>query len=172
MQTLYFCHVVSSFFFFLAQSQPSQTGYLPYLHTWCGLSANLGWRSETCCTWLTENIPVGHKKSRRIRHLGTRYIFGGSFTPWRNFTRCKIENSLCPSLPISYNGSVTAQHSSSGRQEGATNIQLSGHRVRHRPTYLFTRTLSKTTLRLKKNISPLQLAIIFTYTVRLRQFLG
>jgi len=26
---------------------------LPF-HTWCGLSANLGCRSETCCTWLAE----------------------------------------------------------------------------------------------------------------------
>jgi len=26
---------------FLAYSQPSQIGCLPYLHTWCGLSANL-----------------------------------------------------------------------------------------------------------------------------------
>jgi len=25
-----------------------------YLHTWCGLSANLRRRSETCCTWLAE----------------------------------------------------------------------------------------------------------------------
>jgi len=24
------------------------------LHTWCGLSANLGCRSETCCTRLAE----------------------------------------------------------------------------------------------------------------------
>jgi len=44
-----------SFFFFFAQSQPSQIGCLPYLHTWCGLSASLGCRSETCCTRLAEN---------------------------------------------------------------------------------------------------------------------
>ena len=28
---------------------------LPYFHTWCGLTANLGCRSETCCTRLAEN---------------------------------------------------------------------------------------------------------------------
>ena len=37
----------------------------PYFHTWCGLSANLRCRSETCCTWLAENTgrnksPKGH----------------------------------------------------------------------------------------------------------------
>jgi len=34
---------------FLALYQRSQTGCPPYFHTWCGLSANLGCRSETCC---------------------------------------------------------------------------------------------------------------------------
>jgi len=52
-----FRSVVSSsiFLFFLDYSQPSQTGRLPYFHTWCGLSANFGCRYETCCTWLVEN---------------------------------------------------------------------------------------------------------------------
>jgi len=43
--------------------------YLPYLHTWCGLSANLRCRSETCCTALAAN--TGRKKSSKNRHLGT-----------------------------------------------------------------------------------------------------
>ena len=50
-----------SIFLFLAQSQPSQIACLPYFHTWCGLSANLGCRSETCRTWLAGN--AGPKKS-------------------------------------------------------------------------------------------------------------
>ena len=54
---------------FLAYSQPSQIVCLPYFHTWCGLSANLRRRSETCCTRLAEN--TGSKKSSKIRHLGT-----------------------------------------------------------------------------------------------------
>jgi len=71
---LYFCPVVSSIYllllsFFLACSQLSQTGCLPYFHTWRGLSANLGCRSETCCTQLAEN--TGHKKFPKILHLGT-----------------------------------------------------------------------------------------------------
>jgi len=31
------------------------SGFLPYFHTWCGLSVNLRCRSETCCTRLDEN---------------------------------------------------------------------------------------------------------------------
>jgi len=48
--------------FFLAYSHPLQIGCLPYFHTGCGLSAtaNLGCRSETCCTQLAEN--TGRKK--------------------------------------------------------------------------------------------------------------
>ena len=42
---------------------------LPYKHTWCGLSANLRCRSETCCTRLAGN--TGRKKVAKNRHLGT-----------------------------------------------------------------------------------------------------
>ena len=56
-------------FFFLAQSQRSETGCLPYFRTWCGLSANLECRSETCCTWLAEN--TGRKNVAKNCHLGT-----------------------------------------------------------------------------------------------------
>jgi len=55
--------------FFLAYSQPSQTGCLLYFHTWCGLGANLERKSEMCCTRLAGN--TGCKKSRKIRHLLT-----------------------------------------------------------------------------------------------------
>jgi len=55
--------------FFLAYSQPLQIGCLSYFHTWCGLSANLGCRSETCCTQLDGNAEL--KKLPKIRHLGT-----------------------------------------------------------------------------------------------------
>jgi len=55
--------------------------------------------------------------------------------------------TLRPSLAFSYIGSITARHSSSGRQlnfvawyygiftEGATYIRLGGHHVGHRPTF-------------------------------------
>jgi len=57
------------FFCFLAWSQQSEIGCLPYFHTWCGLSAHLQCRSETCCTRLAEN--TGRKKVAKNRHLGT-----------------------------------------------------------------------------------------------------
>ena len=50
--------------FFLAYSQPSQIRCLPYFHTWCGLSENLGCRSETCSTRLAGN--TGRKKSSKF----------------------------------------------------------------------------------------------------------
>ena len=65
--------VNSSFFYlllcFLAYSQPPQIGCLSYFHTWCSLSANLGCRSETCCTRLAGN--TGRKNEAKNRHLGT-----------------------------------------------------------------------------------------------------
>jgi len=67
---IYFHPVVCSFFFFfLAYFQRLETGCLPYSHTWCGLSANLGCRSETCWTRLAGN--AGRKKSPKSRDLRT-----------------------------------------------------------------------------------------------------
>jgi len=56
-------------YFFLAYSQPSQIGCLPYFHAWCGLSANLEYRSEMRCTQLAGN--AGPEKLPKIRHMGT-----------------------------------------------------------------------------------------------------
>jgi len=39
------------------------------VHTWCGLSANLGFRSQTCCTRLAEN--TGCEKLPKICYLRT-----------------------------------------------------------------------------------------------------
>jgi len=44
----------SSSIFFLAYSQPLHMGCLPDVYTWCGLSANLGCRSETYCRRLVD----------------------------------------------------------------------------------------------------------------------
>ena len=41
----------------------SNISLLPYFHTWCGLNVNLRCMSETCCTWLAENL--GRKKSHQ-----------------------------------------------------------------------------------------------------------
>jgi len=58
------------FFFYLSFSSPIFSHHrLDVYHTWCGLSANLGCRSETCCTGLAQN--TGRKKSSKIHHQGT-----------------------------------------------------------------------------------------------------
>jgi len=54
---------------FLAYSQRSQIGRLPYVRTWCGLSANLEYLSEMCCKQLVGN--TRRKNSPQIRHLRT-----------------------------------------------------------------------------------------------------
>ena len=63
---------LSSFFFFLAYSQRSQIGCLPYFRTWRGLSANLECRSETCGTRLAGN--AGLKKSPSHNFCRAIYI--------------------------------------------------------------------------------------------------
>jgi len=52
-----------------AHSQPSHIGCIPYFRIRCGLSANLGCRSETCCMRLAESTE--RQKSPNIRHLRT-----------------------------------------------------------------------------------------------------
>jgi len=77
------------------------------------------------------------------------YTFSGALAPDGISPRAKF--SLRPSLAFSYIGSVTARHSSGGRQpnfaawykewnygtfaEGATYIRLGGHHIGHRPTF-------------------------------------
>ena len=64
-------HILVFFFlpFFLAYSQLSHIGCLPYFHTWCGLIANLEHRSEMCCTRLAGNM--GCNNDAKSRYLGT-----------------------------------------------------------------------------------------------------
>jgi len=86
-----FSPVVSSIFFlsFVAYSQPpSQIGCLPYLHIWCGLSANLRCRSETWCTrldrWKYRTQKLAKKSpSRHYRTSLSGYIFA---------TKARIDN--------------------------------------------------------------------------------
>jgi len=71
-QVIIFSPMVSSSFYlsiFFLSSPNLGCRRLPYIHTWCGLSANVRCRSETCWTWLAEN--TGCKKVAKNRHLGT-----------------------------------------------------------------------------------------------------
>ena len=74
-QTIYIFILSFVLSFFLALSQRSEIGCLPYFHTWCGVRANLGCRSEMCCTWLAGN--AARKKSPSAHHRTTLsgYIF-------------------------------------------------------------------------------------------------
>jgi len=78
-QTIIFssCFFFLSFFlfFFLALSQRSDIGCLPYFGIWCGLSAKLECRSEMRCTQLAAN--TGRKKSPSRCHRTT--LSGYSF---------------------------------------------------------------------------------------------
>jgi len=79
------------------------------------------------------------------------YIFGGS-CPDRILSIAKF--TLRPRLAFSYIGTVTAWHSSSGRQpnfaaltEGATYIRQGGNQVGHWPTFLVSDALTCETKR-------------------------
>jgi len=111
-QPLYFCPVVSSSIyllsssFFLAYSQPSQIGCLPYFDTWCGPSANLGCRSETCCTRLAAN--TGRKISPKVRHLRTVAQLCGAISSQprqignqKNLLNCSI-SPTCPHNMVNF----------------------------------------------------------------------
>ena len=91
MRTLYFCPVVSSssiflsFYHFPRLFSALHIGCLPYFHTWCGLSANLGCRSEACFTRLAGN--TGRKKSPSAHH---RTTLSGYFLIFA--TKVRIDN--------------------------------------------------------------------------------
>jgi len=129
---LWFLLLLSSFF--LAYSQRSQIGCLPF-YTWCGLSANLECMSEMCCTRLAENRPTGCKNYATNHHL-------------RNIAQlCRAISSQ--RMHVSTIGrKLVKQHllhmsSQYGKRQpnfaafsrGHTYIRQGGHHVGHRPTF-------------------------------------
>jgi len=154
MVAIYMVTIIFSscgFFFFSHPISVSQIGCLPYFHTWCGLSANLECRSETCCARLAVN--AGRKKSSKSRHLGTipqlcwaislqlRHVS----TIRKNLLGSNI-SSTCPHNMVNFGplavvslghpckfqrvsrlGSVTARHSSSGRQPNFAALNRGRH---------------------------------------------
>ena len=133
---------LSFFFIFLTKSQRSQTGCLPYFHTRCGLSANLECTSETSCIRLAEN--TGRKNrhlstiaqlcwaiSSQLRHVSRtekKLLNSNTFStssdnmvnfglrPTNGWDLLATLGHPCKFQRGSRLGSVTAQHSSSGRQ--------------------------------------------------------
>ena len=133
----WFLLLLSFFFSFLAQSQPSQIGCLPCFHTWCGLSANLRCRCETFCTRLTANTgckEVAKKPSGQHRTTLLAYIFAtkacidnckkpvkqqylldmssqyGELRPTSGWDRFASLGHPCKFQRVSRLGSVTARH--------------------------------------------------------------
>jgi len=95
--------VVSSSIFlsiFLLFSSPSlsrrRLDVYHTFHTWCGLSSNLGCRSETCCTRLAENI--GRKQSPSTHHRTTLsgYIFATKARIDNRKKTCLLNSNISP----------------------------------------------------------------------------
>ena len=131
---LWFVLLLLLLFFFLAWSQPPQIGCLPYFHTWCGLSANLGCRSETCCMRLAENagrknrdlrtiVQLCRAISSQLRHVSTigKNLLSSNMSPicphnMVNFGLLAAEIGLqvwgtpCKFQLVSRLGSITARH--------------------------------------------------------------
>jgi len=132
------------------------------IHTWCGPSANLGCRSETCCTWLAGN--AGPKKSPKIRHLRTIAQLRHLLTMRKNLWNSSISSTsphnmlnfgplmaeICWRVwgtPANFNGFRVLAALLHGTlvvgvspilrscTEGATYIRQGGHHDGHWPTF-------------------------------------
>ena len=92
-----------SFFLFLPRLISAVGDWMSaVLRTWCGLSVNLGCRSETCCTWLAEN--AGCKKSQKNspswHHRTT--LSGCIFATKAHIDNRKkslLKSNVCPTCP-------------------------------------------------------------------------
>jgi len=99
---IYFHHIVcssSSVF-----SSPNLSGRrLDVCHTWCGLRAKLGCRSETCCTWLAGN--AGRKKSPSAHHRtnlsGHIFATKARIDNGKNFLNSNT-SSTCPDNMVNF----------------------------------------------------------------------
>ena len=145
---------LSSFFPRLISAAANWMSSILLHMAWCGPSANLECRSEMCCTRLAGN--AGTKKSPKICHLGTiaRLCWAISLQLRHLSTIGKKTNSnvspTCPynmvsfgplvaeicwrvrGTPANFNGvsrlrSVTARHSSSGRQPNFAALNRGRH---------------------------------------------
>jgi len=75
----FFYLLLSSIFFFFSSTILSRRRLDVYhtFHTWCGLSANLGCRSETCCTRLAKN--TGRKNRQNFAIWAPSHNFVGQY---------------------------------------------------------------------------------------------
>jgi len=150
----FFFFYLSFFFFSSPTVRPRRLDvyHTVYFHTWCDLSANLGCRSETCCTRLAEN--TGRKKivknssSGHHRTTLSGYIFAtkaqseksylnsnissirpqyGKLQPTNGWDRFGYLGHPTKCQPVLRLGSVTARHSSSRRQPNFAALNRGRH---------------------------------------------
>jgi len=129
---------------------------LPYFHTRCGLSANLECWCKTCCTWLAENTGCKNGQKFAIwapshnfvrlhvylRNKGTYPQLEKTFstvippphvsTIWQTSAHCGWDRFASLGHPskfqrVSHLGSVTARHSSIGRQPNFAALNRGRH---------------------------------------------
>ena len=143
--------LLSSFFFPSPNLSACRRVCLPYFHTWCGLSANLECTSEMCCTRLAEN--TGRKKSPFCHHRTTLSgcIFAAEacidnrkktcytsippphvlvireLRPTNGWDLLASLGHPCKFQRLSRLGSVTARHSSCGRQPNFAALNRGRH---------------------------------------------
>jgi len=81
----------SPFFFFSSPNLSRRIACLPYFHTWCGLSANLECRCETCCTWLAENPSSPYYEDMWRSYCCLTFFSDCRYMPWlRRYSRIKL----------------------------------------------------------------------------------
>ena len=128
-----------SFFFFprlISAVGDWMTAILPHMVWHCGLSANLGCRSETCCTRLAEN--AGRKKSPSAHHHTnlSGYIFATACIDNRkknmlssNVSSRRPHNMVNVGLLAAEIGlgSLPARQSGSGRQPNFAALNRGRH---------------------------------------------
>ena len=108
MRTLYFCPVFSSSIFLFSSPNLSRRR-LDVYHTstqCCGLSANLGCRSETCCTRLAEIQDTKHRQKSPSGHHRTTlsgYIFATkACIDNRKIFKNSNTSSTCPDNMVNF----------------------------------------------------------------------
>jgi len=145
---------LSSFYLFSSPNLSGRRLDVYHTSTWCGPSANLECRSEMCCTWLAGNARP--KKIAKSRHLGTiaqlcramssqlRHVSTmgkivkqqylpqmssqyGELRPTNGWDRFGSLGHPCKFQRVSHLGSVTARHSSSGRQQNFATLNRGRH---------------------------------------------
>jgi len=90
-----------------------EIGCLPYFHTWCGLSANLECRSETCRARLAEN--TGRKKAAKKSPSGHHRTTLSGY-----ISKARIDNRINKKASISADRTARRQFQATGQPVSRT----------------------------------------------------